>query len=100
MSFPAGASGTSGGHAPAPVPAAGTANIGLCNLISKATTFRISGTQGSAIVTKEVPVPPFSMMWSTGWTTGDTNMVVVVTPYFTKTFAPFVTTDLVVIYQQ
>lgn len=93
------ASSVTGPNAPAPVPAPGTANVWLCNFIGKATTFKITGAQGGAPVTKDIRVPANSYVWSTGWEAGEDKIVSVTTPYFTKGFSPFVTSDIVAIFE-
>jgi hypothetical protein len=80
-------------------PAPGTANVALCNFVGKPTVFKICGTQGAAVVTREVHVPAFSYIWSTGWAAGADRMLTVSTPYYTKAFCPFVTSDMVAIFE-
>jgi len=87
-------------NGPAPVPAPGTANVALCNFLNKATVFKVCGMQGSTLVTKEISVPAYSYLWSPGWGAGSDKMLLVTTSYFSKHFTPFVTSDLVVIFQQ
>jgi len=77
----------------------GTANVALCNFTAQPEIFKILGVQGGKAVTKEVSVPAFTYIWSTGWAAGDNEIVSVSTPYNAKTFCPFVTSDLIAIFQ-
>src|SRR5689334_22031524 len=87
-------------NAPAPVPAPGTANVGLCNLIRQVTVFQIKGNQGGTLITKKISVPAFSVVWSTGWEAGSDRLLTVTTPFSSKVIAPFVTTDIVAIFER
>ena len=86
-------------NAPAPLSAPGTANVALCNFIGQTTVFRVSGSQGGAVVTRDVDVLAFSYVWSTGWDAGENKILTVTTPFFVKTFSPFVTSDLVPLFK-
>ncbi len=92
-------SGETGANAPNPLPAPSTANVALCNFTGQQTKFKISGTLGATATTKEVVLPPFTYVWSTGWSAGEDKVLTVSTPYNTKTFCPFVTSDLIAIFQ-
>jgi hypothetical protein len=86
-------------NGPSPLPAPSTANVALCNFTGQPATFKIYGTQGAAAVKKEIVVPAFTYVWSTGWATGGDKMLTVTTPYITKTFCPFVTSDLIALFE-
>lgn len=87
-------------NAPNPLPAPSTANVALCNFTGQSTKFTIQGTQGAAAASRDVDVPPFTYVWSTGWSAGEDKILTVTTPYSSKTFCPFVTSDLVVLFQK
>ncbi len=92
--------GETGANAPNPLPASGTANVALCNFTGQHVKFKISGVCAGKAVTKEVDVPPFTYIWSTGWAAGDGCVLTVSAPCVTRTFCPFVTSDLVAIFQK
>lgn len=86
-------------NAPNPMPASGTANVALCNFTSQPVIFKVFGVQAGKAVTKEISISAFTYLWSTGWATGDGCVLTVSTPYNTKTFCPFVTSDLIALFQ-
>jgi hypothetical protein len=86
-------------NGPSPLPEPGTANIALCNFTGQPVKFKVCGLQGQVAVTKEVVVPAYTFIWSTGWSAGKDKVLTATTPYNTKVFCPFVTSDLIAIYQ-
>lgn len=85
-------------NGPAPEPEPGTANVALCNFTSEAVRFTVYGVQAAKPVTSAFTVPAYTYIWSTGWSAGDDTILTVATPYTVKTFVPFVTTDLVALF--
>jgi hypothetical protein len=86
-------------NAPNPLPASGTANVALCNFTAQPVIFKVFGVQGGKAVNKEISVAAYTYLWSTGWATGDSCVLTASTPYNTKVFCPFVTSDLIAIFQ-
>src|SRR5437879_4647999 len=80
--------------------APGTANVCLCNFVGQATKFKVSGIQNNKGTSIEVSVPPYSYIWSPGWAAGDDKLLTVETPYFSKTFAPYLASQVVALFSQ
>jgi hypothetical protein len=72
----------------------------LCNFTAQPVIFKIYDVQGEKAIIKEVSVAACTYVWSTGWAAGDNSTLTVSTPYFNKTFCPFVTSDLVAIFNK
>jgi hypothetical protein len=87
-------------NGPSPLPEPSTANIALCNFTDQPTKFTVCGIQRGAAVTRVIVVPAYTYIWSTGWSTGNDKVLMATTPYKTKTFCPFVTSDLIAIFQK
>ncbi len=83
---------------PAPLPPPSTANLALCNCTSQATTFEVSGTQGTQAVVNSYTVPAYSYLWTTGWSTGINQILNVTAPNLNQQFVPFVTSQLVALF--
>lgn len=82
----------------APSPGAGTANMALCNFTGQPVRFTVIGVRGTQPVTNGYTVPAYTYIWTTGWSAGNDQVLTVTTPYVTKSFIPFVTSDLVAIF--
>jgi hypothetical protein len=74
--------------------------VALCNFTAHPVKFTVCGIQGAEALSREVEVPAFTYVWSTGWAAGEDKVLTATTPNNTKTFCPFVTSDLIAIYQE